>query len=1131
MTSIVNVNGQGLTSPATNPLYNWGTSSGGEHLIIYATFGTNTYANPYVLDTGSFGFATANGTNTAYWGNSTFTTNGNTFYLGYGTGSLWYQGDSAVSTVSLTDSNGLSPFSIANATFGVITNSSYGTNWNNSINSNPPAAPETAQTFGTLGAGLLQTSAKGGLLSSVLGQIPINTNSLDQGYIIHSGGTSSTNATLTIGVDKSLNGFQSLVQMNPSTNTITTSTGQSVKIYPESQLTATITLVNSQGLRFSTNISVIVDSGGLKGGVENSASGNNFTIPTNFISNGHLATGDNFSLTVAGTNGAQGLDWSYTAGLDAYTNKLLISSGSVGVINTGITIYHVYDVMFDTTQGVMGFNPLNIELNNTTQAYQSSYLYQGSGSFTNSLGTNIGQIQWTGGGGFSAQGGNLTVNLGGLSSPLIWGQTTNFIGDGNSLYFSSPTSDGTVILQNGIDLHGSNQTILVTQGISSDTPGANITGNISNGGLKVGDATNIGLLVLSGTNTYGGNTTINGGTLEFAQIISMPASGTVTVNSNATLAVNVGGTGQFTSSTSGNGSIGGLFSGLGGQSGSLVTLNPGSSIGIDTTDAGGYLTYAGSISNAGVGLTKLGSGTLLLTHDNTYSGGTTLIGGVLQVANEAKIGGAGGGGITLNGGELLTTDTNVTVTQNVTVIQIATNTLAAASNTTATYSGGIADGASGSGSLSINDTTNNGTIVFSGANTYSGDTIINTGTLKAGADRVFSTNSATTVQSGAVLDLAGHEERIGTLAGTGGVSLGSGTLTAGRDSEPASSFGGAISGAGAFIKDGSNTQTLSGSNSYSGGTTIKKGTLQFSQIASMPASGNVSVSSGGTLAVNAGGAGEFGIGTSGNGTIGGLLSGLGGQSGSTVTLNSGSALGIDTTDAGGSLTYTANITNAGVGLTKLGSGTLALTASNSYSGPTTVTAGTLLANNTSGSALGSSTVTVQSGGTLGGNGTIGAAVSVENGGSLTAGSGGVGALTLTNGLTLNDKSTTTFLITATNNYTSLNIMGGLVTYGGTLSLDLTQYVPSAGDTFALFSTWGNGATNTLDFAALKSIGDTISFTKSSGVWTGTNSTGVTYQFVDSTGYLSVQAVPEPCTYALFGVGALTLLIVARRKQA
>ncbi len=113
----------------------------------------------------------------------------------------------------------------------------------------------------------------------------------------------------------------------------------------------------------------------------------------------------------------------------------------------------------------------------------------------------------------------------------------------------------------------------------------------------------------------------------------MPATGAVTVANGATVAVNAGGAGEWTNGTSGNGTIGGLFAGLGGQGGSTVTLAPGSAVGIDTTNAvGGSFTYSGSIANAGVGLTKLGAGTLVLAAANTYTGATTLTAGTLAWA-------------------------------------------------------------------------------------------------------------------------------------------------------------------------------------------------------------------------------------------------------------------------------------------------------------------------------------------------------------------------------------------------------------------------------------------------------------------------------------------------------------------
>jgi len=130
----------------------------------------------------------------------------------------------------------------------------------------------------------------------------------------------------------------------------------------------------------------------------------------------------------------------------------------------------------------------------------------------------------------------------------------------------------------------------------------------------------------------------------------------------------------------------------------------------------------------------------------------------------------------------------------------------------------------------------------------------------------------------------------------------------------------------------------------------------------MSASSAISVSSGATLAVNAGGAGEFATGTSGNGTIGGLLSGLGGQSGSTVAFASGSSLGIDTTNAPGSLTYSGAITNAGLGITKLGAGTLTLTGTNTYTGATVISGGKLEVGE--GGSLAGTNITVNSGGTL-----------------------------------------------------------------------------------------------------------------------------------------------------------------------
>jgi autotransporter-associated beta strand protein len=421
-------------------------------------------------------------------------------------------------------------------------------------------------------------------------------------------------------------------------------------------------------------------------------------------------------------------------------------------------------------------------------------------------------------------------------------------------------------INNGIfaEVNGTINAPVILGGTNSWNANAGVTlttGGAISGGFGI-TLTGPGTVLLTGANSYSGATTISAGTLQFGKIVAMSGSSAVSVASGATLAVNAGGTGEFTNGASGNGTIGGLLSGLGGQSGSTVSFVPGSFFGIDTTNSAGSLTYSGNITNSGLGLVKLGTGTLVLSGTSTYSGGTTVNAGTLTAQGVSGLGGATG--------PLAVNNLN-TGAGTATVLNLSTT----AATTTGPLSSTIATPSSGTNSAAIN----------------------------MGGGQTFTVNQ--------------------TAAGI---------------------YSGVIAGSGSFQLGGSSTSTLtlSGANTYSGGTTISGGTLQYAKTASMSASSAVSVASGGTLAVNAGGTGEFTNGTSGNGTIGGLLSGLGGQSGSTVSFSSGSFLGIDTTNSGGSLTYSGNITNP-IGLIKLGPGTLTLSGANTYTGSTTVSVGTLTA--------------------------------------------------------------------------------------------------------------------------------------------------------------------------------------------
>ena len=110
--------------------------------------------------------------------------------------------------------------------------------------------------------------------------------------------------------------------------------------------------------------------------------------------------------------------------------------------------------------------------------------------------------------------------------------------------------------------------------------------------------------------------------------------------------------------------------------------------------------------------------------------------------------------------------------------------------------------------------------------------LISDGTLKAGAaTNVFGATSAITVNTPGLLDLAGNNQQIGALSGSGTVTNSGGagaTLTTGDATN--SSFSGVIEdGASqtALTKQGTGIFTLTGTNTYTGGTTINGGTLQL----------------------------------------------------------------------------------------------------------------------------------------------------------------------------------------------------------------------------------------------------------------------------------------------------------------
>ncbi|TPI99681.1 autotransporter outer membrane beta-barrel domain-containing protein [Mesorhizobium sp. B2-8-1] len=259
-----------------------------------------------------------------------------------------------------------------------------------------------------------------------------------------------------------------------------------------------------------------------------------------------------------------------------------------------------------------------------------------------------------------------------------------------------------------------------------------------------------------------------------------------------------------------------------------------------------------------------------------------------------------------------------------------------------------------------------------------------------------------------------------------------------------------LTGASQLVKTDLGTLVLGGANSYSGGTVIKNGTLVVSADANLgDAAGGLSLDDGATLKTTA----AF-------------------ISARDVTLTSGT--GTVQTDA--ALTLSGLITGAG-GFNKTGVGALTLTGSNSYAGPSTVTAGGLYIDGDNSAATGA--VSVASGATIGGKGTVGGDVTVADGATLSPGSvdGTPGTLAIAGSLNLSSGSVLNY------SFGEAGVAGGalndLTTVGGNLVLDgILNVSASAGGTFGpgvyrVFSYEGSLTNNGLVVGTIPSTGYSI----------------------------------------------------------
>ena len=320
-----------------------------------------------------------------------------------------------------------------------------------------------------------------------------------------------------------------------------------------------------------------------------------------------------------------------------------------------------------------------------------------------------------------------------------------------------------------------------------------------------------------------GSVTLSGGTLNLigGGTIDFPAAATA-----ATITSAITGTAGLSVSGGGRLTIGG---GTNNSYTGGTTVNEGATL---------RLAANGSAGNS-AGAVNLVGGTLDLNGFNQTIGALTFGDGASTTA--ATVSGPGtltiGEGITFNGAPFGGTPPAV-IGSNVTLTS-STHTVA---NAGTTFSSGIlydvllAGQLGGSGGLTKAGSGGFNAVLTHANNTYTGPTIVNSGVLFLAANNALSAQTAVTVNAGGLLSLAptaaqdgvspgNYNQTIGSLAGAGGVSLGSATLSVGSDNTSTTFSGQINDDDGNIVKVGTATLTLSGSLSYTGATTVSAGKL------------------------------------------------------------------------------------------------------------------------------------------------------------------------------------------------------------------------------------------------------------------------------------------------------------------
>jgi fibronectin-binding autotransporter adhesin len=801
-----------------------------------------------------------------------------------------------------------------------------------------------------------------------------------------------------------------------------------------------------------------------------------------------------------------GVDLGSATALSTLINNGVIrgGSGSSGTSNAGLVVRVANQPIVNTgtIEGGTGANAISANGAGTLTLINSGTLRAGAGQAT-ALQMGTGQLTLELQSGSVIQG-NVVASAAGTTDVLRLGgapsatfdvstigatrQYQNFdvfqkVGTGAWTLTGTGTATTNWDIQQGVLVIGDGGTSgsIIGNVANAGTLAFNRSDSVSFGGVISGTGavrqSGSGTTTLTGVNTYTGGTFLDGGTLSVGSDANLGgAAGALNFN-------------------------GGVLRWTGGSFVSTRAISWGANGGgFDVTNSLAVLRVNQALASGGA-LTKLGGGTLVLAGDNTYTGGTTIAAGTLQI---------GGGGAT---GSILGDVVN-------------NGTLAFNRSDATSFAGAI----TGTGSVSQ---IGAGTITLTGNSNYGGGTDVNGGgglrilgaTVSSGGSSLVSGGSLT-VDAGGVFDVAGgivqgatgvagalNVRNGGVLHTTGNLTLrnapsgfvlttlnvsGAGSLAdiggtlLMAASSSANVNGVNITGGGKLTTGGASTMGAAAGNTTAPFITIDGAGSNWTSASSLTmTNGVLSLLSGGTASFTTATVGSVSAARQGLVTISGAGSRL--TTSGDLVIGSGAGTGVLTVadggraNAGGSLLLGAGVTSTGIlniggaegqsaagtgafdaaalvfggvgsrinfnhidpaygfatllsgaGAVNQVAGTTILTANNSYSGATTVSGGLLRINGDQSAATG--LTSVLSGGTLGGSGIVGGSVTIANGGTLAPGNS-PGTLTIAGDLGLAGGSLLDYEFGHSNvvggPLNDLTVVGGNLTLDGTINVTVT----------------------------------------------------------------------------------------------